>query len=225
MPPAVILLSGGLDSAVTLALARRDGFACHALSFDYGQRHRHELRAADAIASSLGVASHRILALDLRAIGGSALTADIDVPKDATPQATIPITYVPARNLTFLSLATALAEVLYATDIFLGVNAVDFSGYPDCRPDFIHAFQHTANLATKAGAEGTRFRIHTPLIHLSKPDIIRLGHSLNVDFALTSSCYDPSPAGLACARCDACRIRAKGFRDAGLPDPTRYLVP
>ncbi len=233
--PAVILLSGGLDSAVTFAVARREGFACHALSFDYGQRHRGELAAAASLAQRLGAASHRTIRLDLRAVGGSALTAEIAVPKDRAMHAgetdaaradgaAIPITYVPARNLTFLSLATGLAEVLGASDLFIGVNAVDYSGYPDCRPDFIRSFEAAANLATRAGVEGTRFRVHTPLIDLSKAAIIRLGASLGVDFAMTTSCYDPAADARACGHCDACLLRARGFRDAGVPDPTAYSV-
>lgn len=229
-PRAVVLLSGGLDSAVTLAAARADGFDCHALSFDYGQRHRHELAAAGRVAAQLGAKEHRILALDLRAIGGSALTDDIEVPKsdaagadsNAASQPAIPVTYVPARNLVFLSLAAAYAETLGATDLFIGVNAVDYSGYPDCRPEFIRSFEATVNLATKAGVEGARFRVRTPLIELTKAEIIRRGHDLGVDFALTHSCYDPSPEGLACGRCDSCRIRRRGFEEANLPDPTRY---
>jgi 7-cyano-7-deazaguanine synthase len=226
-PRAVILLSGGLDSAVTLAVARDRRFDCHALTIDYGQRHRAELHAAQRVARALTATQHLVEHLDLRLFGGSALTADIPVPKDQAPSPhapsprplPIPITYVPARNLIFLSLAAAYAEVLAAQDIFLGVNAIDYSGYPDCRPDFIRAFEETARLATRAGIEGRPFRIHTPLISLSKADIIRLGLSLHVDFALTHSCYDPSPEGRACARCDACLLRAQGFADAGLPDP------
>jgi 7-cyano-7-deazaguanine synthase len=222
--PAVILLSGGLDSAVCLAIARRDGLVCHALSFDYGQRHRQELAAAARLASSLGAQSHTVIRLDLRAIGGSALTAQIDVPKDRDQGGAtgdIPVTYVPARNMTFLSLAVAHAEVLGAADIFIGVNAVDYSGYPDCRPGFIRAFESAANLATRAGVTGTRFRVRTPLIDLSKGEIIRLGVSLGVDFSLTRSCYDPV-GELACGLCDSCRLRRRGFEQAGVPDPTRY---
>lgn len=223
-PPAVILLSGGLDSATALAVARSKGHACHALTFDYGQRHRQELAAAHKIAAQQNAASHLIERLDLRLFGGSALTADVAVPKDRDESAMtigIPITYVPARNLIFLSLATALAEVLAAQDIYIGVNAVDYSGYPDCRPDFIHSFEHTARLATKAGVEGSPLRVHTPLMNLTKPEIIRLGLSLNVDYSLTHSCYDPDPSGKPCRRCDSCLIRAKGFRDANIPDPAR----
>lgn len=220
---AVILLSGGLDSATTLAIARSEGFHCHALTFDYGQRHRQELDAAKRVARHLGAASHVVERLDLRLFGGSALTADIAVPKDRDDFAMthgIPITYVPARNLIFLSLAAAFAEVLCAQDLFIGVNAVDFSGYPDCRPEFIRSFEHTARLATKAGVEGSPLRIHTPLMELPKPEIIRRGSALGVDFSLTHSCYDPDPAGRACGRCDSCLIRRNGFRDAGVADPT-----
>ena len=222
---AVVLLSGGLDSATVLAIARRQGFACHALSIDYGQRHAVELDAARRVAAALGVAEHREMHLDLRALGGSALTADLPVPVDRTDAEMgrgIPITYVPARNTVFLSLALAYAEVIGAFDLFIGVNAVDYSGYPDCRPEFIEAFRVVANLATKAGVEGGRFAIHTPLIDLTKADIIRLGVSLGVDYGLTHSCYVPTPEGLACGRCDSCRIRATGFESAGVPDPTRY---
>ena len=222
---AVILLSGGLDSATVLAVARREGFVCHALSIAYGQRHAVELAAARKVAAALGVAEHREMHLDLRALGGSALTADLPVPVDRTDgemSQGIPITYVPARNTVFLSLALAYAEVIGAFDLFIGVNAVDYSGYPDCRPEFIAAFRTVANLATKAGVEGGRFDIHTPLIDLTKADIIRLGVSLGVDYSLTHSCYDPTPGGLACGRCDSCRIRAAGFHAAGVPDPTRY---
>jgi 7-cyano-7-deazaguanine synthase len=224
-PPAVILLSGGLDSATALAIARAQGFACRCLSFDYGQRHRHELSAAAAIAAHQRAASHKTLALDLRAIGGSALTADLNVPKDRAESAMsrdIPITYVPARNLIFLSLAAAYAETLSATDLFIGVNAIDYSGYPDCRPEFIESFERTVNLATKAGAEGARFKVHTPLAALSKADIITQGHALGVDFSLTTSCYDPTAAGLACGRCDSCHLRRRGFEQAGVADPTIY---
>jgi 7-cyano-7-deazaguanine synthase len=223
---AVVLLSGGLDSATVLAVARREGFACHVLSIAYGQRHAVELAAARRVSAALGVAEHREMHLDLRARGGSALTTDVAVPVDRTESEMaggIPITYVPARNTIFLALALAYAEVIGAFDLFIGVNAVDYSGYPDCRPEFIEAFRAVANLATKAGVEGGRFDIHTPLIGLSKADIIRLGASLGVDFGLTHSCYAPTPAGLACGRCDSCRIRAAGFVAAGVPDPTRYV--
>ncbi len=222
MKPAVCLLSGGLDSAASLAVARRDGFACYALSFDYGQRHRVELAAAAKVAASLGAARHLVMPIDLRAFGGSALTADIPVPKDG-PQEGIPITYVPARNTVFLSFALAWAEVLEASDIFIGVNAIDYSGYPDCRPDFIRAYERMANLATKAGVEGrTRIAIHTPLIELSKRQIVQLARDLRVDLSLTHSCYDPDPQGRACGLCDSCRLRLKGFEEAGLTDPIAY---
>lgn len=221
-PRCVVLLSGGLDSAVCLAAARADGREAHALSFDYGQRHRHELTGAERIARALGAASWRTLSLDLRAIGGSALTADIEVPKDRPDNASeIPVTYVPARNLVFLSLAAGLAEVLDAREVYIGVNAVDYSGYPDCRPEFIESFERTVALATRAGAHGAGVRVRCPLGSLSKARIIKLGASLGVDFALTHSCYDPS-GDLACGGCDSCRIRARGFAEAGVPDPTRY---
>lgn len=226
IPRAVVLVSGGLDSATTLALARQSGFDCYALSFDYGQRHRFELQASEKLCQALGVQQHVTLQLDLRRFGGSALTADLDVPKNRDEQAMsagIPITYVPARNTVFLSLALGWAEVLGAYDIFIGVNAVDYSGYPDCRPEFIEQFQTLANLATKAGVEGNSpFRIHTPLIHLTKAEIIQQGVCLGVDYSLTHSCYDPSPEGLACGRCDSCQLRLKGFEEAGLIDPVRY---
>jgi 7-cyano-7-deazaguanine synthase len=224
--PAVVLLSGGLDSATALAVARGEGYRCHALTISYGQRHAAELEAARRVAAALGAVEQRIMHLDLRAFGGSALTADIAVPRDR-PQdemaSGIPVTYVPARNTVFLSLALAWAEVINSFDIFIGVNAIDFSGYPDCRPEFIAAFAALANLATKAGVEGRgRFRIHTPLIHLAKADIIRRGVELGVDYGLTHSCYDPAPDGAACGRCDSCQIRRNGFLAAGVPDPTRY---
>lgn len=225
---AVVLLSGGLDSAVALACARRDGLAPHALSFDYGQRHRTELVAAAAVARSLGAASHRIVAVDLRAIGGSALTGEIAVPKDRGPAqfaAGVPVTYVPARNLIFLSIAIAHAEVVGARDLYIGVNAVDFSGYPDCRPEFIEAFQHAANLGTRAGLEGAPFGIRAPLARFTKAQIIRLGADLGVDFSLTHSCYDPDEAGRACGACDSCQIRRRGFQEAAIPDPTHYATP
>jgi 7-cyano-7-deazaguanine synthase len=226
--PAVVLLSGGLDSATALALARRDGFRCYALTVAYGQRHAIELEAARRVAEAHGAVEQRILELDLRAFGGSALTADIPVPQDRsleTMTADIPITYVPARNTVFLSLALAWAEVLGAFDLFMGVNVLDYSGYPDCRPEFIQAFEQLANLATRAGVEGQgRFRVHTPLIRLSKAEIIRLGMELGVDYQLTHSCYDPAPDGAACGRCDSCQLRRAGFEAAGLPDPTRYGV-
>lgn len=226
MPSAVVLLSGGLDSAVTAAVARSHGFALYALSVDYGQRHRFELDAARRVAASLGVVRHVITRVDLAAIGGSALTADIAVPKDRDEQAMssgIPITYVPARNTIMLSVALGFAETLGAADLFVGVNAVDYSGYPDCRPEYLAAFETLANLATKAGVEGAlKFTVHAPLIALTKAEIIRRGTELGVDFSLTHSCYDPDAAGRACGRCDSCRIRAKGFADAGVPDPTVY---
>lgn len=223
-PPAVVLLSGGLDSATTLAVAREQGFACHAISFAYGQRHAAELGAAQALARDLGAVSHRVMTIDLASFGGSALTdAAIAVPEDGVGQG-IPVTYVPARNTIFLSFALALAEVLSARDIFIGVNAVDYSGYPDCRPEFIAAFEQLANLATKAGVEQGGFRVHAPLQQLSKADIIQLGSRLGVDFAKTTSCYQADDEGRACGRCDACRLRAEGFRQAGLPDVTRYGV-
>ena len=220
---AVCLLSGGLDSATCLAFARREGFECHALSFDYGQRHRVELDRARALSSALGAASHRVVAIDLRTFGHSALTDDIAVPKHRDPSEMgtgIPITYVPARNTIFLSFALAAAEVFGAPDIFIGVNALDYSGYPDCRPEFIHAFEAMANLATKAGVEGTlRTKIHTPLISLSKAEIVRLGHELGVPFEITLSCYDPDASGRPCGECDSCILRARGFEQAGLSDP------
>jgi len=221
---AVVLLSGGLDSAVTLALARHAGLRCAALSFEYGQRHHAELAAANRVAQSLGVDRHLVVPLDLRAIGGSALTADIMVPKDRAPgeMNDIPITYVPARNLIFLSIAAGYSEVVGARSIHLGVNAVDYSGYPDCRPAFIESFAACAKLATKVGVEGRGLTIQTPLIALSKVEIIRTGVELGVDFSLTHSCYDPAPTGEACGHCDSCLLRKQGFADAGVPDPTRY---
>ena len=222
MKPAVVLLSGGLDSATTLAICIREGFDAHALSFQYGQRHDIEVAAARRVAASLGVREHRIAEIDLRVFGGSALTEEIAVPKNRTDTTGIPITYVPARNTIFLSYALAWCEVLGAADIFIGVNAVDYSGYPDCRPAFITAFEELAAVATKAGVEGTRFRIHAPLISMSKADIIRRGTELGVDFSLTRSCYDPAADGLACGACDSCRIRLEGFRSAGLDDPISY---
>ena len=219
---AVVLLSGGLDSATVLALAKSRGFACHCLSVDYGQRHRVELDAAARVASSMGAASHRTVTLDLAQFGGSALTdSAIDVPVQGV-QPGIPVTYVPARNTVMLSLALAWAEVLDAADIFVGVNAVDYSGYPDCRPEYIKAFEAMANLATKAAVEGRRLTVHAPLIALTKSDIIRLGVSLGVDYGLTVSCYQPDAAGRACAMCDACRLRQAGFEAARIADPTRY---
>jgi 7-cyano-7-deazaguanine synthase len=225
MKRAVVLVSGGLDSATTLAICGQDGFEPHALSFDYGQRHRVELDAARRVAASLGVRDHRIAKIDLRVFGGSALTDNIAVPKksDTKGESEIPVTYVPARNTIFLSYALAWCEVLDTADIFIGANAIDYSGYPDCRPEFISAFEHLAAVATKAGVEGTKFQIHAPLISMSKADIIRKGADLGVDFSFTHSCYDPTAAGLACGECDSCRIRLTGFRDAGLTDPVRYV--
>jgi 7-cyano-7-deazaguanine synthase len=226
MKKAVCLLSGGLDSATCLGVALRDGFACYALSFDYGQRHAIELDAAAHVAKFFHAAEHKIAKIDLRLFGASALTADLAVPKhDSVEQigAGIPITYVPARNTIFLSFAMAWAEVLESSDIFIGVNAIDYSGYPDCRPEFIAAFEEMANLATKAGVEGrTRLRIHTPLAQLNKAAIVRLGAEVGLDFALTHSCYDPEEGGGPCGRCDSCLLRRKGFSEAGIPDPLRY---
>ncbi len=227
-PPAVVLLSGGLDSATTLAIARAQGFACHALSFRYGQRHAAELASAGAVARHLGAVEHRIIEIDLRAFGGSALTDDLPVPKDRDDAARgdgIPITYVPARNTIFLAYALGAAEVLGAADIFLGVNAVDYSGYPDCRPEFVTAFERLADLATKAAVEGRRMTIHAPLLALAKREIIARGLDLGVDFGMTLSCYDPAPDGLSCGRCDACLLRLEGFRQVGRPDPARYARP
>jgi len=221
MKKAVILLSGGLDSATTLALAKEQGYTCYALSLDYGQRHNAELVAAQRIAAATGVAEHKIIPLSLDAIGGSALT-DINIEIPDQPTNGIPVTYVPARNTIFLSLALGWAEVLGALDLFIGVNAVDYSGYPDCRPEYIAAFEQLARLATKAGVEGGEFHIHAPLIELSKADIIREGTRLNVDYAQTVSCYAADVNGRACGVCEACRLRAQGFTEAGVPDPTRY---
>jgi len=221
---AVVLLSGGLDSATVLAVARQRGFECRALSFDYGQRHRVELEAARRVAESLGALEHRVVPIDLSAFGGSALTdTSIDVPVGGVVEGEIPVTYVPARNTVFLALALAWAEVLGARDIFIGVNAVDYSGYPDCRPEFVAAFEHLANLATRAGVEGARFRVHTPLIELTKAEIIAEGSRLGVDYAVTISCYQPNGAGAACGVCDSCRLRRQGFAEAGIGDPTRYV--
>lgn len=218
-----MLLSGGLDSATTLAIAKAEGFECHALTFDYGQRHRAELDAARAIAASMGVAEHRVVALDLRAFGGSALTDDIDVPKDRDLSGDdIPITYVPARNTIFLAFALAYAEVRSARDIYIGVNAIDYSGYPDCRPAFITAFERLANVATRAAVEGALVRIHAPLLHCTKTQIIRRGLELGVDYSLTHSCYDPGADGLHCGRCDSCRLRLAAFEQIGVGDPARY---
>ncbi len=227
-PPAVVLLSGGLDSATTLAIARAEGFACHALSFRYGQRHAVELASAAAVALHLGAIDHRIIEIDLRAFGGSALTADLPVPKDRdadTRADGIPITYVPARNTIFLSYALGCAEVLGAAEIFLGVNAVDYSGYPDCRPEYVAAFEGMANLATRAAVEGRRVTIHAPLLTMRKTEIIARGLELGVDFGMTLSCYDPAPDGAACGRCDACQLRLEGFRGLGRTDPARYQSP
>jgi 7-cyano-7-deazaguanine synthase len=222
-PRAVCLVSGGLDSATCLAVARLEEFETHALSFDYGQRHRVELEAASRVARSLGAARHLVAKIDLRMFGGSALTDDIAVPK--TRSAGIPVTYVPARNTVFLSFALAWAEVLEASDIFIGVNAIDYSGYPDCRPEYIEAFERMANLATKAGVDGrTSISIHTPLIRLSKAEIIRLGAKLGVDYSLTHSCYDPDANGISCGKCDSCDLRLKGFAEAGMKDPLRYAA-
>ena len=224
--PAVCLLSGGLDSSVSLACARDEGFECYALTIDYGQRHKLELEAARRIARALGAREHIIVRTDLRAFGGSALTADLEVPKHRTAAEIgegIPVTYVPARNTIFLAYALAWAEVLESADIFIGVNAIDYSGYPDCRPEYLETFERLANLATRAGVEGrARFRIHAPLLRLRKAEIIRLGHRLGVDFGLTHSCYDPDPQGRACGACDACLLRRKGFAEAGLEDPIEY---
>ncbi len=226
MKRAVVLLSGGLDSATVLAICKAEGYEAHALSFRYGQRHDREVAAAQKIAHSLGAKEHRIAEIDLRVFGGSALTAEIAVPKarsETEMSSGVPITYVPARNTIFLSYALAWAEVLGSTDIFIGVNAIDYSGYPDCRPEFIRAFEQLANLATRAGTEqGARYEIHAPLISLSKAEIIRRGVSLGVDYALTHSCYDPTADGRACGVCDSCQLRLKGFREAGLTDPVRY---
>src|SRR6266480_3376733 len=227
MRPAVVLLSGGIDSTTTLTISLAEGYEAYALSFNYGQRHQIETDAARCVAKSLGAKEHRIAKIDLRVFGGSALTADIDVPKQRSEKEIahgIPVTYVPARNTIFLAYALAWAEVIPANDIFLGVNAIDYSGYPDCRPEFIGAFESLANLATKAGMEGRRFQIHTPLIKLSKAEIIRKAVDLGVDLALTLSCYDPTPEGLACGECDSCLLRLKGFREAGLKDPIGYAA-
>ena len=221
MKNAVVLLSGGMDSAAVVAIAREQGFAVHALSVRYGQRHTSELDAAARVAQSLGAVAHKTVHVDLRSIGGSALTDDIDVPEAGGPG--IPVTYVPARNTIMLSVALGWAEVLGANDIFCGVNAVDYSGYPDCRPEFIEAFEKLANLATKAGVEGAGLRIHAPLLRLSKADIVREGLRLGVDFSQTVSCYRADADGRACGHCDACRLRAAGFADAGVPDPTHYV--
>ncbi|MEZ4525580.1 MAG: 7-cyano-7-deazaguanine synthase QueC [Desulfobacterales bacterium] len=222
---AVVLSSGGLDSTTVMAIAKTEGYEIYSMSFSYGQRHAVELSAAETIAQILGAKKHLIVEMDMRVIGGSALTEDIAVPKDRNEtvmSGAVPVTYVPARNTIFLSYALGWAEVLGASDIFIGVNAVDYSGYPDCRPEFIQAFETMANLATKAGAEGHKIRIRTPLIHLSKARIIRKGLALGVDYSLTRSCYDPSPEGKACGHCDSCLLRRKGFAEAGVADPTVY---
>ena len=225
--PAVVLVSGGLDSATTLAVAQQKGFAVHALSFDYGQRHRFELDAAQRVCKAARVRQHVIFKIGLRQFGGSALTSETAVPKDRDEDqlsAGIPVTYVPARNTVFLSIALAWAETLTAADIFIGVNAIDYSGYPDCRPEFVEAFANLANLATKAGVEHTVcWQIHTPLIQLTKAEIIRAGTDLGVDYSLTHSCYDPDEGGRACGRCDSCRLRLRGFEEAGLKDPATYV--
>ncbi len=228
MPAGVLLLSGGLDSTTLLAIARQDGFDVHALTFRYGQRHVTEIEASRRVASEFGVRDHVVVDIDLRTFGGSALTSDVAVPKDrdmsATAETGIPITYVPARNTIFLSFALAFAEVLEARDIFIGVNALDYSGYPDCRPEYIAAYERMANLATRGGVEGTSpIQIHTPLIDLTKAQIIRRGLDLGVDYSITQSCYDPDATGAACGHCDACQLRLKGFAEAGVPDPGRYI--
>jgi 7-cyano-7-deazaguanine synthase len=225
MKRAVVLLSGGIDSTTTLAIAIAEGYGAYALSFDYGQRHQIEVEAALRVANSLGAKEHRVAKIDVRIFGGSALTDDVDVPKRRSEKEIghgIPVTYVPARNTIFLAYALAWAEVISANDIFLGVNAIDYSGYPDCRPEFIQAFQTLANVGTKAGIEGARLKIHTPLITLSKSEIIGKASELGVDLGLTHSCYDPSPEGFACGECDSCLLRLKGFREAGIEDPIRY---
>ena len=221
MNKAVVLLSGGLDSATTLAIARSEGHACHCLTVDYGQRHRAEIAAAARVARALGAASHKVLTIDLAAVGGSALT-DPTIAVPEAPSQGIPVTYVPARNTILLALALAWAEVLGAQDIYFGANAVDYSGYPDCRPEYMRAFESLANLATRAAVEGRRLALHTPIIHLAKAEIIRRGTALGLDYGLTVSCYQPSGDALACGRCDACRLRRAGFETAGVPDPTRY---
>jgi 7-cyano-7-deazaguanine synthase len=224
-PKAVVLLSGGLDSTTVLAIAAAQKFQCHALSFDYGQRHKTELGAAKHIAATFG-AKHAIIKVDLRQFGGSALTADIAVPKDRNEpdmSSSIPITYVPARNTVFLSVAVGWAEILNAHDIFIGVNALDYSGYPDCRPEFLRAFQEAARLGTKTGVEGRPINIHAPLISLHKAEIIQWGLKLGVDYSISTSCYDPDSSGRACGHCDSCQLRRRGFREAGVPDPTSYV--
>ncbi len=220
---AVVLVSGGMDSAVTIAIAREQGYQVHALSVAYGQRHHSELAASERVSRMLGAVEHKVVSVDLRSIGGSALTADIEVPLDSVDSADIPVTYVPARNTIMLSIALGWAEVLGSSDIWCGVNAVDYSGYPDCRPAFIEAFQSLANVATKAGVEGAGIRIHAPLMRMGKADIAREGARLGVDFSVTVSCYQADGEGRACGHCDACRLRAQGFREAGLADPTHYV--
>ncbi len=224
---AVVLSSGGIDSTTAMAIAKHEGYKIYSLSFFYGQRHAFELEAAQKVADAIGITEHLVMDIDLKKIGGSSLTDDIDVPKDRDEQEMIkeiPVTYVPARNTIFLSFALAWAEVLNSSDIFIGVNAIDYSGYPDCRPEYIEAFEHMANLATKAGVEDDiRIRIRTPLIRLTKAQIIQKGIELGVDYALTHSCYEPSSKGLACGRCDSCRLRKKGFKEAGVSDPTQYV--
>jgi len=226
MKPAVVLLSGGIDSTTTLAIAKNEGFDCYAITFDYGQRHLYELRASKLISQAIGTHSHIFVPFNLREIGGSALTDDIPVPKGRDENAMgedIPVTYVPARNTIFLSFALSWAEVIGAFDIFIGANAVDYSGYPDCRPEYISAFEQMANLATKAGVEGKgKFKIHAPLIEISKAEIIRIGSELGLDYSLTHSCYDPDQNGSACGKCDSCTIRKRGFEEAKMNDPTRY---
>ena len=227
MKAAVVLLSGGIDSTTTVAIAISQGYEAYALSFDYGQRHQVEMHAAGRVAASLGAKQHRIANIDLRVFGASALTDDIEVPKQRLEKDMahgVPVTYVPARNTIFLAYALAWAEVIPANDIFIGVNAIDYSGYPDCRPQFIEAFEKLANIGTKAGAEGRRFRVHTPLLTFSKAEIIRKAAELEVDLSVTHSCYDPSPEGLACGECDSCLLRLKGFREAGIKDPIRYVT-
>jgi len=227
MKKAVALASGGLDSSTVMAMARKEGFDIYALSFDYGQRHHYELQAAQAVVQSLGIKNHVIAKIDLRVFGGSALTSGIEVPKNRDAgqiAAGIPVTYVPARNTIFLSFALGWCEVLQAQDIFIGVNAIDYSGYPDCRPEFLQAFERLSKLATKAGVEGAaQYRIRAPLLHMTKAQIIRAGMDAGLDFSLTHSCYDPSPTGLACGACDSCTLRRRGFEQAGVPDPTRYV--
>jgi len=224
---AVVLSSGGIDSTTAMAIAKHEGYKIYSLSFFYGQRHAFEIEAAQKVANAIGITEHHVINIDLKKIGGSSLTDDIDVPKDRDEQKMIreiPVTYVPARNTIFLSFALAWAEVLKSSDIFIGVNAIDYSGYPDCRPEYVDAFERMANLATKAGVEGDiKIRIRTPLIRLTKAEIILKGIELGVDYALTHSCYDPSPQGLACGRCDSCFLRRKGFKEAGVTDPTRYI--